>query len=483
MTITPVQSAGNTAAVPHSGGNVVVGSGQSWATPTTNNLIVVTVSEQQSLGGMALADISVPTAAGSQPFVLAADDGAPGQTAGKTFWKKSEGGESTITCAVAPGNVSFGGTVAVEVVEWSGFSVWANDAHPAGNNFPGNTNNFSAPASGVLADPSEVVVSTVTIGNTFSSPSAGTFTLVRHGSQTVSIVGYVITSATTSQQMAATWATTRQPSGMTASFMQGTTPATPSAVPLTLAEPAPSLTIDSSATPSAVAQTLAVPTPTITTDGNPTPTQWDMPLAILTPSFTISNAITPSTFDMPLAVPAPSVIVGTIAFPTEVAMPLAVPAPSLTYDMTVFPTEDQWLFADPGAAPTTLVTATPTTIPLTFAPTVPSLFTSADGIVTLIGKFTDDNGLPSTGLLRFAMPITLLNTSTAVRYPPTWVEVTLDSTGSFQIQLPATDVAAFTPTDRVWEVTEWIDQKARTYSIPLTSSPPIQYLAALAPQT
>jgi len=76
--------------------------------------------------------------------------------------------------------------------------------------------------------------------------------------------------------------------------------------------------------------------------------------------------------------------------------------------------------------------------------------------VTVTGTYTDGEGTPLTGTVRFTPNATLTDTTDDQVISPVPVIVTLDSAGHFSVPLYATDNPDLSPSGWAWQVTEMI---------------------------
>lgn len=447
------------------------------AVASAGNLLVATINESGT--NPQLTDYATPT--GWSVANTGTDTGGP--QAGKMFWKEAAGGETGIAVVRTGTNNVLADLV---VAEFSGLPAPVVDVAPTFNDPFGSHTTTQVGPSGTLASATEVMIVMVgdhNNGGTGSWDSGFTALTNANPSSTVLHMGYLETAATTSlspicfHPLGQTW-------GCIASFRSNAVLASPTDVQEVLTVQSPAISLGASTVPTAVPETLVVQAPAINFGGSTTPTDVQQFLVVQPPTISIPGGTTATSVDSTLLVPAPSIVIGTSTFPTDVQSVLVVQAPTLRFDanLTMSAPVDA-PFSIPAPTIALSQTATPATVGLTLLVPTPTPQSLTTGFVILNGAFYDQDGNPSTGIVRFAMPTSLLNTTTNVRYPPMSTEVTLDTAGTFTIQLRATDDTAFTPLPRQWVVTEFIDGVSRTYAISLLSLPLFQYLADLTPLT
>ena len=98
---------------------------------------------------------------------------------------------------------------------------------------------------------------------------------------------------------------------------------------------------------------------------------------------------------------------------------------------------------------------------------------------TIFGTYVDYKGDPIAGQVRFTLPTTLTDSSAGTFIVKSSETATLDSTGSFSIQIPVTNDSDLSPYDYLYTVQE-LFPNGRTYTISLPAGSPID-IATLAP--
>lgn len=347
---------------------------------TAGNLLVAMVSSVSTATGGGLAGLVIPTG-----FTLAGTGqfDATNFEKGKIAWKVAAGGESVISGTADASAIATN----IEVYEFSGFSVWQADA----SNQSTQTGVLASQpgATGVLTAASEVVVAMTvqSAGGGFTSPAVDSgFTLVSPVSQM--LAAYLLTAATTSLNPTFSWTTTsRNVVTLIASFRQGFVPPVPSAVPLALTEPAPTIAAD--ANPPGDTQpvpfALTEPAPTIVSDtAVAVPSDVQMALTVLLPAIDSGTPVAISTV-VPLALtePAPTIVSDTaLSVPAAVPLALTEPAPAPAGDANLTPSVVPLALSVP--APTIAADAlpAPSAVPLAFSVLAPTIVVSGNATPT-----------------------------------------------------------------------------------------------------
>jgi hypothetical protein len=107
-------------------------------------------------------------------------------------------------------------------------------------------------------------------------------------------------------------------------------------------------------------------------------------------------------------------------------------------------------------------------------------FPASWALVTVIGSYLRPDGTPALGTVAFTAPGPIHTTAEHTFVTPRPIVATLDATGSFSVQVPASTDPGISPTGWAYEVREAIDRQVRIYAVKVSSPGPL-YLADLAP--
>lgn len=230
-------------------------------------------------------------------------------------------------------------------------ATWQASALVATSN-AGSVTSWPMGATGVLPKPNNLFIAGLGLSNLISGTAAiangGTWTVLA-GNSEGNIFGDTTTSATTSFNPTASWSSAVAVDAAGYLYYSEVTPVTttPSAVPLVLALPAPTVSADGSASPSAVAMAMAYPAPTITASGQPAPSPVPMVMGFPLPDVVAGTPVNAASLAMSLLYPTPGIRADQTAFATAVPMAMAFPAPTILITVPVFPTPVEMAFGFP----------------------------------------------------------------------------------------------------------------------------------------